>query len=159
MTILENLEKEIATEKANGVDSYLFAVQYTNETVSVVEVAIAEILSLVNMFTVARKNGNTQLKFKATKQVKELLKKYETVATFDTATVEKMNSASEKINRGHCIEMLLFGYTETEVLASQSKIDGVFNGKNVQVKSSLISFSETGKNNGTSAATIVKKVA
>ena len=32
------------------------------------------------------------------------------------------------------------GYTENEVLKSQSKIDGVFNGKNVQVKSSLISF-------------------
>lgn len=159
MTILENLEREIATEKANGVDSYLFAVQYTNEIVSVVEIAIAEIVSLIDMFTVARKNGNTQLKFKATKQVKEILKKYATVATFDTATVERMNAESEKINRGHCIEMLLFGYTETEVLASQSKIDGVFNGRNVQVKSSLISFTETGKNNGTSAATIVKKVA
>jgi hypothetical protein len=35
----------------------------------------------------------------------------------------------------------------------------VFNGKNVQVKSSLISFNENGKNNGTSAATIVKKIA
>ena len=159
MTILENLEKEVATEKANGVDSYLFAIQYTNEIVSVVEVAITEIPSLVNMFTVAKKNEDTQLKFKATKQVKELLKKYKTVATFDTATVEKMNAESGKINRGHCIEMLLFEYTEKEVLASQSKIDGVFNGKNIQVKSSLISFTKTGKNNGTSAATIVKKIA
>ena len=70
-----------------------------------------------------------------------------------------MNTQSDKINRGHCIEMILFGYTENEVLKSQSKIDGVFNGKNVQVKSSLISFNENGKNNGTSTTTIVKKIA
>ena len=151
MTILENLVKELTTEKNNGVESYLFAIQYTNDIVSVVEMAIAEIAKNIDMFTVSNKNGNAQLKFKATKQVKEILKKYE--------TVEKMNAQSDKINRGHCIEMLLFGYTENEVLKSQSKIDGVFNGKNVQVKSSLISFNENGKSNGTSAATIVKKIA
>ena len=159
MTILENLIKELTTEKSNSVESYLFAIQYTNDIVSVVEMAIAEIAKNIDMFTVSNKNDNAQLKFKATKQVKEILKKYETVATFDTATVEKMNAESGKINRGHCIEILLFKYTETEVLASQSKIDGVFNGKNVQVKSSLISFTKAGKNNGTSAATIVKKIA
>lgn len=159
MTILENLVKELATEKNNGVESYLFAIQYTNDIVSVVEMVIAEIAKNIDIFTVSNKNGNAQLKFKATKQVKEILKKYETVATFKTETVEKMNAQSDKINRGHCIEMLLFGYTENEVLKSQSKIDGVFNGKNVQVKSSLISFNEKGKNNGTSAATIVKKTA
>ena len=159
MTILENLVKELTTEKNNGVESYLFAIQYTNDIVSVVEMAIAEIAKNIDMFTVSNKNGDAQLKFKATKQVKEILKKYETVATFKTETVEKMNTQSDKINRGHCIEMILFGYTENGVLKSQSKIDGVFNGKNVQVKSSLISFNENGKNNGTSAATIVKKIA
>ena len=159
MTILENLIKELTTEKNNGVESYLFAIQYTNDIVSVVEMAIAEIAKNIDMFTVSNKNGDAQLKFKATKQVKEILKKYETVATFKTETVEKMNTQSDKINRGHCIEMILFGYTENEVLKSQSKIDCVFNGKNVQVKSSLISFNENGKNNGTSAATIVKKIA
>ena len=159
MTILENLIKELTTEKNNGVESYLFAIQYTNDIVSVVEMAIAEIAKNIDMFTVSNKNGDAQLKFKATKQVKEILKKYETVATFKTETVGKMNSQSDKINRGHCIEMLLFGYTEKEVLKSQLKIDGVFNDKNVQVKSSLISFNENGKNNGTSAATIVKKIA
>ena len=134
MTILENLINELTTEKNNGVESYLFAIQYTNDIISVVEMAIAEIAKNIDMFTVSNKNGNAQLKFKATKQVKEILKKYETVATFKTETVEKMNAQSDKINRGHCIEMLLFGYTENEVLKSQSKIDGVFNGKNVQVK-------------------------
>ena len=43
MTILENLIKELTTEKNNGVESYLFAIQYTNDIVSVVEIAIAEI--------------------------------------------------------------------------------------------------------------------
>ena len=123
MTILENLIKELTIEKNNGVESYLFAIQYTSDIVSVVEMVIAEIAKNIDMFTVSNKNGNAQLKFKATKQVKEILKKYETVATFKTETVEKMSAQSDKINRGHCIEMLLFGYTENEVLKSQSKID------------------------------------
>ena len=92
MTILENLINELTTEKNNGVESYLFAIQYTNDIVSIVEMAIAEIAKNIDMFTISNKNGNTQLKFKATKQVKEILKKYETVATFKTETVEKMNA-------------------------------------------------------------------
>ena len=97
MTILENLVKELTTEKNNGVESYLFAIQYTNDIVSVVEMAIAEIAKNIDMFTVSNKNGNAQLKFKATKQVKEILKKYETVATFKTETVEK-NDCTERQN-------------------------------------------------------------
>lgn len=123
MTILENLIKELTIEKNNGVESYLFAIQYTSDIVSVVEMVIAEIAKNIDMFTVSNKNSNAQLKFKATKQVKEILKKYETIATFRTETVEKMNAQNDKINRGHCIGMLLFGYAENEVLKSQSKID------------------------------------
>ena len=47
MTILENLIKELTTEKNNGVESYLFAIQYTNDIVSVVEMAIAEIAKIL----------------------------------------------------------------------------------------------------------------
>lgn len=70
MTILENLIKELTIEKNNGVESYLFAIQYTSDIVSVVEMVIAEIAKNIDMFTVSNKNSNAQLKFKATKQVK-----------------------------------------------------------------------------------------
>ena len=159
MTILENLIKELTTEKNNGVESYLFAIQYTNDIVSVVEMAIAEIAKNIDMFTVSNKNGDAQLKFKATKQVKEILKKYETVATFKTETVEKINTQNNKINHKHYIKILLFNYTKNKILKNQSKINDIFNNKNIQIKSSLISFNKNNKNNRANTATIVKKIA
>ena len=71
MTILENLIKELTTEKNNGVESYLFAIQYTNDIVSIIKITITEITKNINIFTTNNKNNNTQLKFKTTKQIKK----------------------------------------------------------------------------------------
>ena len=50
---------------------------------------------------------------------------------------------------------MLFNTYLTEILASQSEVDGKFNGKNVQVKASLVTWNKTtGKNNSASIATV-----
>ena len=152
--IKENVINEIEKEKENGVENYLFAVQFTNSIVSIVEVNFNEIIEMSKYFTISGKS----IKFKATKEVKEILKNMPVATTLQTADIEKLNAEYDKINRGHAVEMLLFNYTAEEVLKSQEKIDGIYNGKKVQVKSSLISF-KNGKNNGTSNAEIVKHIA
>ena len=152
--IKENVINEVEKEKKNGVENYLFAVQFTNAIVSIVEVNFNEIIEISKYFTISGKS----VKFKATKEVKEILKNMPVVTTLKTEDIEKLNAEYEKINRGHAVEMLLFNYTVDEVLKSQEKIDGIYNNKKVQVKSSLISFKE-GKNNGTSSAEIVKHIA
>ena len=152
--IKENVVNEIAKEKSNGVENYLFAVQFEKDVISVVEVNFNEVIEISKYFSLSGKS----IKFKATKEVKEILKKMPVVTTLKTDDIEKLNAENEKINRGHAVEMLLFNYTVDEVLKSQEKIDGTYNNKKVQVKSSLISFKE-GKNNGTSSAEIVKHIA
>lgn len=152
--IKENIINEVEKEKKNGVENYLFAVQFTKAIVSVVEVNFNEIIEISKHFTISGKS----IKFKATKEIKEILKNMPVVTTLKTEDIEKLNAENEKINRGHAVEMLLFNYTVDEVLKSQKKVDGIYNNKKVQVKSSLISFKE-GKNNGTSSAEIVKHIA
>ena len=61
MTILENLINELTTEKNNGVESYLFAIQYTNDIISVVEMAIAEIAKNIDMFTISNNKIKNRL--------------------------------------------------------------------------------------------------
>ena len=151
--IKENVLNEIEKEKENGVENYLFAVQFTNSIVSIVEVNFNEIIEMSKYFTISGKS----IKFKATKEVKEILKNMPVTTTLQTADIEKLNTEYDKINRGHAVEMLLFNYTAEEVLKSQEKIDGIYNGRKGQVKSSLISF-KNGKNNGTSNAEIVKHI-
>lgn len=158
MTILENLIKELTTEKNNGVESYLFAIQYTNDIVSIIKITITEITKNINIFTTNNKNNNTQLKFKTTKQIKKILKKYKTITTFKTKTIKKMNTQNNKINHKHYIKILLFNYTKNKILKNQSKINNIFNNKNIQIKSSLISFNKNNKNNKTNTTTIIKKI-
>ncbi|MGN0961489.1 MAG: hypothetical protein ACI4PF_04750 [Christensenellales bacterium] len=152
--IKENVINEIEKEKKGGVENYLFAVQFRNDVISVVEVNFEKVVEISKYFSLSGKS----IKFKATKEVKEILKKMPVVTTLKTDDIEKLNAENEKINRGHAVEMLLFNYSADEVLKSQEKIDGTYNGKKVQVKASLISFKD-GKNNGTSNAEIVKHIA
>ena len=159
MTILENLIKKLTTKKNNNIKIYLFTIQYTNNIISIIKIIITKITKNINIFTINNKNKNTQLKFKTTKQIKKILKKYKTITTFKTKTIKKINTQNNKINHKHYIKILLFNYTKNKILKNQSKINNIFNDKNIQIKSSLISFNEKGKNNGTSAATIVKKTA
>lgn len=121
MTILENLIKELTTEKNNGVESYLFAIQYTNDIVSIIKITITEITKNINIFTTNNKNNNTQLKFKTTKQIKKILKKYKTITTFKTKTIKKMNTQNNKINHKHYIKILLFNYTKNKILKKSIK--------------------------------------
>lgn len=47
MTILENLIKELTTEKNNGIKNYLFTIQYTNNIISITKMTITKITKIL----------------------------------------------------------------------------------------------------------------
>ena len=95
------------------------------------------------------------------KDWKKTIESFPKVATFDRKIIDnalekgQTEKGKSKVNYGHALEHILFNTSFTEILSSQSEVDGIYNGKKVQVKASLVTWNKvTGKNNSASIATV-----
>ena len=147
---IERVNTEITANAVRGVVAYVFAVQFTPETVSFVRVPIEKARAIAPMLKTAGK----KIMFKTTREIKAFLKDYDVIFKISTAEIEKVADSDDRINRGHAAEMVLFGHDADTSLKSQDKVDGYFNGEFLQLKASLISWSGT-SNNGMGSATFV----
>lgn len=145
---IARVNKEIEACEKVGVTSYIFAIQYKSSTVSFVKMPTTDVRQLAEHMT----ESGSKILFKATTIVKNILKNYEVVKEVSTIEIEKL--INDKVNRGNAAEMIFFGYDEETCLASQEKVDGIFEGEKIQMKASLISWKGT-KNNGVGTATFV----
>lgn len=148
---IERIEKTIEDMERNGVTSYIFAVQFTPKTVSFVKVSTREVIKFSSFFKIS----NNRILFKATKDIKNVLKNYPVIFECATNIIENIALSDNRINKGHAAEIVFFNYDIDTVLKSKNKYDGIYNGEKVQLKTSLISWKGS-KNNGTSNATIVE---
>ena len=102
-----------------------------------------------------------KLSIRAIKDWKKTIESFPKVATFDRKVIDKAlekgqtEKGKSKVNYGHALEHVLFNTTFTEILASHAEVDGVYNGKRVQVKASLITYNQTtGRDNSASIVTV-----
>ena len=147
---IERVNAEITACEKSGVIAYVFAVQFTPETVSFVKVPTTDTRKLAPML----KTSGRKIMFKTTTEFKEAIANYEVIKKCTTAEIERITNSDERINRGHAAEIVLFGHDIETTLASKDKVDGYFNGEKLQLKASLISWKGT-SNNGMGSATFV----
>ena len=160
MTIKEVAMKKAEMLKAENGECYLIAISDTRSTVAIHEIP-ADIFPTLDIFTMTEKEKTVKLTIRAIKEWKKTIETFPKVATFDRKIIDKAlekgqtEKGKSKVNYGHALEYILFNTSFTEILASKSEVDGKFNGKNVQVKASLVTWNKvTGKNNSASVATV-----
>ena len=160
MTIKEVAMKKAEMFKAENGDSYLIAISDTRNTVAIHEISV-DVFPTLDIFTMTEKEKTVKLTIRAIKEWKKTIETFPKVATFDREVIDKAlekgqtEKGKSKVNYGHALEHILFNTSFTEILASKSEVDGKFNGKNVQVKASLVTWNKvTGKNNSASVATV-----
>lgn len=160
MTIKEIAMKKVEMFKAENGDSYLIAISDTRNTVAVHEIP-ADVFPTLDIFTMTENERKVKLSLRAIKEWKKIIESFPKVATFDRKVIDNAlekgqnEKGKSKVNYGHALEHILFNTSFTEILASQSEVDGIYNGKKVQVKASLVTWNKvTGKNNSASIATV-----
>ena len=160
MTIKEIAMKKAEMFKAENGECYLIAISDTRSTIAIHEIPV-DIFPTLDIFTMTEKEKTVKLTIRAIKEWKKTIETFPKVATFDREVIDKAlekgqtEKGKSKVNYGHALEHVLFNTSFTEILASKSEVDGKFNGKNVQVKASLVTWNKvTGKNNSASVATV-----
>ena len=160
MTIKEVATKKAEMLKAENGESYLIAISDTRNTVAIHEIPV-EVFPTLNIFTMTEKEKTVKLAIRAIKEWKKIIESFPKIATFDRSEIDKAlekgqkEKGKSKVNYGHALEHVLFNTSFTEILASQSEVDGIYNGKKVQVKASLVTWNKiTGKNNSASISTV-----
>ena len=160
MTIKEIAMKKAEMFKAENGDSYLIAISDTRNTVAIHEIPV-DVFPTLDIFTMTEKEKTVKLSIRAIKNWKKTIESFPKVATFDRKVIDnalekgQTEKGKSKVNYGHALEHILFNTSFTEILSSQSEVDGIYNGKNVQVKASLVTWNKvTGKNNSASIATV-----
>lgn len=160
MTIKEIAMKKAEMLKAENGESYLIAISDTRNTVAIHEIPV-DIFPTLDIFTMTEKEKTVKLTIRAIKDWKKTIENFPKIATIDRNEIDKAlekgqnEKGKSKVNYGHALEHILFNTSFTEILASQSEVDGIYNGKKVQVKASLVTWNKiTGKNNSASIATV-----
>ena len=160
MTIKEVATKKAEMLKAENGKSYLIAISDTKTTVAIHEIPV-DVFPTLNIFTMTEKEKTVKLAIRAIKEWKKTIESFPKIATFDRSEIDKAlekgqnEKGKSKVNYGHALEHVLFHTSFTEILASQSEVDGIYNGKKVQVKASLVTWNKTtGKNNSASISTV-----
>ena len=159
INVKSSVKNEVAEWEKNGVEYVLFAVTPNITNIEVYEIPINEFAELdIFEITKVAKKDLYKVVSRGTKKTQKILANFPCVATFDRkTTVEK--AKVEKVNNGEMIEMILTNKTAEEVKKNNKRgsNDGFFNGKCVQIKSSITTYNETtGKNNSTGRTTIVE---
>lgn len=160
MTIKEIAMKKAEMFKAENGECYLIAISDTRSTVAIHEIPV-DIFPTLDIFTMTEKEKTVKLTIRAIKEWKKIIESFPKIATFDRSEIDnalekgQKEKGKSKVNYGHAMEHVLFHTSFTEILASQSEVDGIYNGKKVQVKASLVTWNKTtGKNNSASIATV-----
>lgn len=160
MTIKEIAMKKAEMLKAENGESYLIAISDTRNTVAIHEIPI-DVFPTLDIFTITEKEKTVKLTIRAIKDWKKTIENFPKIATIDRNEIDKAlekgqsEKGKSKVNYGHALEHILFNTSFTEILASQSEVDGIYNEKKVQVKASLVTWNKTtGKNNSASIATV-----
>lgn len=160
MTIKEIAMKKAEMLKAENGESYLIAISDTRNTVAIHEIPV-DIFPTLDIFTMAEKEKTVKLTIRAIKDWKKTIESFPKIVTIDRNEIDKAlekgqsEKGKTKVNYGHALEHILFNTSFTEILASQSEVDGIYNGKKVQAKASLVTWNKTtGKNNSASIATV-----
>ena len=160
MTIKEVAMRKAEMLKAECGESYLIAISDTRNTVAIHEIPV-DVFPTLDIFTMTEKEKTVKLAIRAIKEWKKIIESFPKIATFDRSEIDsalekgQKEKGKSKVNYGHAMEHVLFHTSFTEILASQSEVDGIYNGKKVQVKASLVTWNKTtGKNNSASIATV-----
>ena len=159
VNIKESVKNEVNVWVENGVECVLFAVTPNIDNVEVFEIPV-EVFAELDIFELTKnaKKYTYKVVSRGTKKVQKILADFPCVATFNRKKVVEL-AKQNNVNNGEIIEMLLTDKTRDEVKSNNKRgsSDGFFNGKNVQIKSSITTYNEkTGKNNSTSRTTIVE---
>ena len=160
MTIKEVAMKKAEMFKAEKGESYLIAVSDSRYTVAVHEIP-ADVFPTLDIFTMTENERNVKLSLRAIKEWKTTITSFPKILTIDRKIIDEAlkkgqtEKGKSKVNYGHALEHVLFNTTFTEILASHDEVDGVYNGKRVQVKAILITYNQTtGRDNSASIVTV-----